>query len=84
MKLKDGAKIVSVAVTPSEEAEENLANAVDEVPQLQNARTMEENLDMEETKEAENYQIDETVDPNRTNSFDDNPTMNTDSDDEEY
>lgn len=84
MKLKDGAKIVSVAVTPSEEAEENLANAIDEVPQLQNARTMEENLDMEETKEAENYQIDETVDPNRTNSFDDNPTMNTDSDDEEY
>ena len=60
MSLKDDAKIVCVAVTPSEEAEEELAESLEETP-VAPAPALEENadLDMDTEVDAENSENNE-------------------------
>ncbi len=63
MKLKEGAKIVSVVATPSEEEEEELANALEEKVVAENTNLTQENLEYaveEQQGQVEESVIDET------------------------
>ena len=53
MKPNEGAKIVCVAITPSEEAEEQLAESLEEKPSAEPNLIMEENLEFDETNQTE-------------------------------
>lgn len=53
MKPNEGAKIVCVAITPSEEAEEQLAESLEEKPSAEPNLVMEDNLEFDETNQTE-------------------------------
>lgn len=53
MKPNEGAKIVCVAITPSEEAEEQLAESLEEKPSAEPNLVMEDNLEFNETNQTE-------------------------------